>query len=67
MHDHELHAAVVIGRRMAGVVTRGAGTTGQNEQRREEGKNFMAEDSTRKTVMQQCNVLPCVSTADELI
>ncbi|MOA67602.1 hypothetical protein D3C78_1948540 [compost metagenome] len=40
MHNHKLNAAVVIGRRMAGVVARAAGTTGQNEQRSEEGKEF---------------------------
>lgn len=40
MHDHELDAAVVIGRRVAGVVARTAGTTGENEQGGEKGKEF---------------------------
>ncbi|MNL07070.1 hypothetical protein D3C87_1277300 [compost metagenome] len=63
MHHHELDTAVVIGGRVTGVVARTTGTTGQEHQRHDESKKFHGRSNTRKTVMQQCNVLPCVRRA----
>ena len=43
MHHHELHAAVVIGRGVAGVDAGTAGATGQQDQRDNQGKIFHGE------------------------
>ncbi|MNN33995.1 hypothetical protein D3C81_1477760 [compost metagenome] len=59
MEHDELNATVVVGRSVAGVVSGAAGATSQQDQRHDESKIFHGKANALKTVMQQCNVLPC--------